>query len=139
MSQIMTDLLDYAHYGANNLPKELATAFVNAIIGRVGWVYQDWSYGNDEQGMIEIINWDPFRVMWEPGFRKRNMRDCNYLINRGWYTPEEIRTMYALDKDDLYDEITEKAKLYLGTTQERNRKLVPYLERTFGPMLNGYS
>jgi energy-coupling factor transporter ATP-binding protein EcfA2 len=101
-------------------------------------MYQDWSYVNDAEGMIDISCWDPFRVMWEPGFRRRDLKDCNYLINRGWYSPEEIRNMYALDKDDLYDEITEKAKMYLGTTRDRERKLIPYIERTFGPHLSGY-
>lgn len=138
MNVIMTDLIDYAHYTANNLTKELAMAFVNAIIGRVGWIYQDWSYMRDPEGMIDISCWDPFRVMWEPGFRRRDLTDCNYLINRGWYSPEEIKNMYALDNDDLYEEITEKAKLYLGTTRDRNKKLIPYLERTFGPHLSGY-
>ena len=138
MSIIMTDLLDYVHYTANDLRRELATAFVNAIIGRVGWVAQDWSVRNDPQGMMDIASWDPFRVMWELGFSRRNMKDCNYIVNRGWYSPEEIRSMYAMNDDEIWDEITEKAKLYMGTGRERNRKLIPYIERTFGQFFSSY-
>ena len=107
MAQVMSDILDYVHYTANDLQRELAMAFVNAVIGRVGWVAMDWSTARDPEGMMEIACWDPFRVMWEPGFTRRNFSDCNYIVNRGWYSPEEIRNMYAMTNDDIWDEITE--------------------------------
>lgn len=138
MSLIMTDMLDYVHYTANDLMREMAMAFTCAIIGRVGWVAQDWSYTRDPEGMLDIVSWDPFRVMNELGFTRRNMKDCNFIVNRGWYSPEEIKNMYAMNDDDLWEEIDEKAKLYLGTSTQRNNKLVTYIERTFGPYLNAY-
>ena len=58
MNIIMSDLLDYAHYTANTLKRELSMAFVHAIIGRVGWIAQDWSHQNDPEGMMEISCWD---------------------------------------------------------------------------------
>ena len=76
--------------------------------------------------------------MWELGFTRRNMKDCNYIINRGWYSPEEIRNMYALNDDDMWNEITEKAKMYMGTERKSQNKLISYIERTFGPHLDAY-
>lgn len=133
MAVIMTDLLDYSHYTANNISRELGLAFIFAAIGRVGWVGNEWSYFNDDEGMNFISCQDPFSIMWDGSFTRRDLRTTRALIKRAWLTPEEMIAKYARKDDNMAEEITEKAKMYLGT--DRQDRLLRYVERTFGANL----
>jgi hypothetical protein len=130
MSRIMTDLLDYSHYTANNLPRELGMAFLFSAIGRVGWVCNEWSYFNDKQGMNWIYNVDPFSIMWDGGFSKRDLRTTPALLVTNWMRPEEMKLKYAYNNPDMAKEIDEKAKMFIGT--DSRNKLLSYIQRTFG-------
>jgi hypothetical protein len=136
MSNIMSDIIDYAHYTANDLFGEMNKAYANAIIGRVGWIVQDWRFDKDPEGMVDIQSYDPFRLMWDNVYTDRKLSKCKWIIERAWYTPEEICNIYALEKSDLYEEIMAKAKLFLGTDSQRTEKIITYMERVFGASFN---
>ena len=136
MSKVLSDILDYAHYTANNLNKQMLQAFMSATIGRVGWLVQDWRYDYDPQGMMNITVYDPFRIMWQDSFQRRDMKDCGWIIDRGWYTPEEIVGIYATKDDDLREEIFAKASMYLGKDNKRGDRLVNFVERVWGVKAN---
>ena len=132
LTNIMTDVLDYIHYTANDLQGELSQAYGNAIIGRIGWIAQDWLTKKDSDGMMSIENYDPFRLMYDNTYVKRDLSTSKWVMDRGWYSPEEIRKIWAASKPDMYDEITDKAKMYLGTDPMKNDKLISYVERIWG-------
>lgn len=132
LCKVFTDVMDYIHYNANNLMWESAISYVNAIIGRVGWVCQDWTYRQDNQGMMEIYADDPFTIKWVGDIKRRNLLDVNLLIKSVWMTPEEIRSTYGWQNEELWDVITEKAKIFIGTDPNRRNKMLSHIERVFG-------
>ena len=132
LSAILCDLLDFGHYTVNNLSREQATAFMCAAIGRVGWIYQYWSYLEDPEGNMIAENFDPFRLMWDGGQPRRGLKRANCIIDRGWYTPEELINIFGQDDEDLAAEIYEKAKMYLGHDPKKDDKLIRFIERIWG-------
>ena len=132
LTKVFTDIMDYVHYNANNLMWESSISYVNSIIGRIGWLCQDWTYRQDNQGMMEIYADDPFTIKWVGDIRRRNLLDVNLLIKSVWMTPEEIRSTYAWQDEELWDTITEKAKLFIGTDPNKRNKMLSHIERVFG-------
>lgn len=128
----MNDLVDYALLSANNFEYETTKAYINAIIGRVGWLYTDYRYDLDKDGMFWYENYNPFRVLFDTEKGTSNQKKWNYVIDRGYYTTEEMRNIFAIDDMDLYDEITEKSKLLLGESDIRKKQILTMIERVWG-------
>ncbi len=131
MANILTDLLDYVHYTANDLPTIMTAAYLCSTIGRVGWVYGDYSYEKDREGVFTIQIYDPFRLMWNTATPIKEFRKCDTIIDRAWYSLEEILTLFANDDQDKYDEIMEKGKMYFGEDPQTHNVLNP-IERITG-------
>jgi hypothetical protein len=134
MAKIMTDLLDYSHYTANDVGHEMAMAFIFACIGRVGWITNEWSYVDDPEGMNYIYVNNPFSIMWDGGFTRRDLKTTRALIKRGWFSPEEIVNNFCQNDPEMRDEVLEKAKMFLGKDGKTD-KLLKLYERTFGATL----
>jgi len=132
MVNIANDLMDYAILTANNYESECVKAYINAIIGRVGWIYGDYRYDLDDQGMYWYESYNPFRILFDISKGTSNQKKWNFEIDRGFYTTEEIRNLYAQDDMDMYDEITEKSKLLLGTSDIRKKQILTMIERVWG-------
>jgi len=129
---ILNDLTDHALLTANNFEIELTKAYINACIGRVGWIYTDYRYDIDDEGMFWYEAYNPFRVLFDSEKGTSNQKKWNYEIDRGYYTTEEIRNLFAQDDMDMYDEITEKSKLLLGESELRNKQIMTMIERVWG-------
>lgn len=132
LTNILNDLLDYVFITANDVEAEMIKSYINAVIGRVGWIYGDWRYDLDPEGMYWIEAYDPFRIIWDVSQPTHNTKKWSYIIDRGFYTVEEIRNYYADDNPDMWDEITEKAKLMLGESEIRSKQILSMIERVFG-------
>lgn len=129
---IANDLMDYAILTANNFEYETVKAYINSIIGRVGWIYGDYRYDIDDQGMFWYESYNPFRILFDISKGSSNQKKWNYEIDRGFYTTEEIRNIFAQDDMDKYDEITEKSKLLLGESDIRRKQILTMIERVYG-------
>lgn len=129
---VLNDLTDHALLTANNFEIECTKAYINACIGRVGWLYTDYRYDIDDEGMFWYEAYNPFRVLFDSEKGTSNQKKWNYEIDRGYYTTEEIRNLFAQDDMDMYDEITEKSKMLLGESDIRNKQIMTMIERVFG-------
>lgn len=132
MVNIANDLMDYALLTANNYDYETTKSYINAIIGRIGWIYTDFRYDIDPKGMFWYESYNPFRVLFDTEKGTSNQKKWNYIIDRGYYTTEEIRNLFAQDDMDKYDEITEKSKILLGESDIRKKQILTMIERVWG-------
>lgn len=136
-AKIINDILEYDHNTANDLNEVLLAAFLDAIIGRIGWIVQDWSYEDDPHGMERIKRYDLFRLKYDTSFSDRKLKTCNYILDSGFYSVEELQNMYAFDDDDLYWELEEKAKDLMG--ENSKGKLPTWMDRVFGSVRDFFS
>ena len=70
--------------------KEIAKAQVDAAIAGIGWTNNYWGFKKSPLGNWITESNDPFRVMFDPMARKKDLTDCKYLTVSGWYTLDEI-------------------------------------------------
>lgn len=120
-AQNMTRIVDWL-LTKNNWDYQKSRAALDAIIGRWGWIYQGWSYADDPEGMMILKRINPFRIRFDMDFSDVNLKDCEYIQDRVWYSLEEILENYALDNDDLWDLIEEKKKDFFIHEPETKRK-----------------
>ena len=59
---------------------EESDAFIDLLIGGMGWTETRIEYETDPDGMIRIERIDPFEMYWDPSARRRNLDDARYVI-----------------------------------------------------------
>lgn len=131
-ANIVTDLLDYALNQENNAYDEVARAYLDALVGRIGWLVTEWDYSQTPEGKSVIKRIDPFQLKWDVNFKRQDLSDCNYIIHSGWYTPEEILNLYARDNEELYSYLTEKIEILIGRNTTRKNQFLSWYERVWG-------
>lgn len=126
LSSVLKSVNDFILYQANDIEYEISKAFAYAIIGRIGWIKQDYIYSEEfPDGMVDIKFYDPFRIKFDTNTTRRDLRDCNYLSDTGWYSIEDIVNIYANKDDDLRELIIERAKIILGESSlEKYKRLI---------------
>lgn len=135
-ADILTDTMDWAHYEVNDLQYQLARGYLDALIGRVGWVCEDWSYKDDPMGRPWIRRYDPFRLKFDPTFTERDLSDCKYIIDSAWYSYEELMTMFSHIDPALADLITERAQQFLGSDYKNPKRIASWAQRLWSSVVN---
>ncbi len=133
-AEIIKQVNDFILYQANDIEYELSKAFSMAIIGRIGWIKQDYIYTNEyPEGIVDIKFYDPFRIKVDLNTTRRDLKDCNYISDSGWYSIEDIVNIYAQDNEELREILFERAKILLGESSlTRYKNLIKtWLERLF--------
>lgn len=134
MSVVIKAINDFVLYQANDIEYEISKAFAHAVIGRIGWIKQDYIYSPEfPQGMIDIKFYDPFRIKIDLNTTRRDLKDCNYISDSGWYPIEDIINIYAQDNIELRELLLEKAKIILGESSVSKFKnmIKTWAERLF--------
>ena len=116
-------LSDYFLTQANDIDYELAKAFLWAVVGRIGWMKESWSYDKDPAGMVKVEWWNSLRLKFDTNWTRRDTSDMRYMSDSGWYEASEIIDIYAKNDTDLRDEIYDKATLIVGESGMRKGKL----------------
>lgn len=98
---------DWAMRNCNGL-KEITKAAMDAAIGKIGWLNNYWSTKEDIQGRWYTESYDPFMVLFDADARRQDQKDWRYLAVSGFYTADEIISIYAeyLDQDTI-EQITQ--------------------------------
>lgn len=125
-SDIMNATMDFI-FEKTNKDFELSKAFVDAVIGKIGWMNCYLDYTNDAEGQIKWQSYDPFRIRTDVAYRKIDLSDCKYLMDSAFYTEKELQMIYGMNDIALYDEIEERAKPYLDTYNAK--KTYSWLDR----------
>lgn len=136
-AKLMTNILQWVLHTKNDSDYEFGKSFLDAAIARLGWIATEWVHKNNEL-FIEVKHYDPFRLKFDMDCKSRDLSDCRYIIDSGWYSIEEILNIYALEDIDLWSEIEDKAKYLFGNNQNKKLNSVSWLERVQGTA-NQYS
>ncbi|MDD5353194.1 MAG: hypothetical protein PHS93_08555 [Candidatus Omnitrophica bacterium] len=131
---ILQKLNDYYLYQVNDILYEMSKAYLYAAIGRGTWLKQDFcSTAKYPQGTIITQHYHPF-LKFDTNMTRRDLSDCQYISDSGWYSPEELIKIYASDNKELAAEIEAKAKDLLGESDETKRKkrMLSWAERLLG-------
>jgi len=112
---------------------EIAKAGVDAAIGGIGWVNQNWDLKEDPQGRPDVSCYDPFMVWIDGDARRIDQKDWRYLYLSGWYGVEDAIRILDVE-DDIAEKMREKASQLEGRAVDSDAKEVPvsWAERTRG-------
>lgn len=91
---------DWAMRNCNGV-KEITKAALDAAIGKIGWINNYWSTKEKVEGKWYTESYDPFMIMFDPDGRKQDQSDWRYMCVTGFYTADEIISIYAdrMDED----------------------------------------
>lgn len=129
-------LNDFIFYQANDINVELAKAFLYMLVARYTWIRQDFTYNNDDEGMIEIEHYHPF-LKFDTSTRKTNLRDCQFIFDDVWLTPDEIIARYAKKNPELKALLKSRIDELLGGKQETTKqRIYNYLSKLTGAILD---
>lgn len=135
-AKIHNQVLDYIHYTENDLLTETAKAYVDALVNRIGWLVVDWSTKKDPLGNVHIRRYDWRRMKFDPTFTESDLSDCDWLMDSGFYTPEEMKMIWGLEDEALWHIIDENAKEYLGDDIVKKGKIASQIQRLGGAFID---
>ena len=132
LARIASQVLDWIHYDINDLESEHAKSYLDSLIGRIGWMVQDWSFEDEPLGNVRIRRYDGDKLMFDPNFTQRDTSDMNYVLDVNWMTPEEMKLMFARESEEMWHEIDYWAKTMLGEDTIKQNRLAVLAERVWG-------
>lgn len=135
-ARIMNQLMDNIHFTENDLLTETAKAYTDALVNRIGWLVIDWSKKKDPLGNVHIRRYDWRRMKFDPTFTESDLSDCDWLMDSGFYTPEEMKMIWGLDDEKLWNIIEEESKEYLGDDTVRPNKVASMVQRLGGSVID---
>lgn len=134
-AEMMNKLNYHFLFNVNQFEYVFAKAFLDAVVGRIGWVVQDYSYENDPRGNILIQHWSNLRLKFDTAVTDlRTQKGMNFICDNSWYSPEELQNLYANKKPDLWEEINDKSIGVLGEDSRKKKLLLSWAERIFGKL-----
>jgi hypothetical protein len=89
---------DWAMRNCNGV-QEITKAALDAAIGKIGWTNNYWSTKDSIEGKWYTESYDPFMILFDADARKKDQTDWRYMCVTGFYTADEIVSIYA-DKID---------------------------------------
>lgn len=143
-SNLLADLNHWTFYNCNDIEYEIAKAFLFALIGRISWLFQDYTFADPRfpEGKILITHYDGLKIKFDPNWTKRDTSDMMFMDNDTFLSPEEIIQIYAKNKRDMEDEIRYKSATIIGesTANKANMRqmISTWAERVMG-LVTGYT
>lgn len=140
LAEVMKSINDFLLYQANDIEYEISKAFAYAVIGRIGWIKQDFLYTPEyPEGIVDIKFYDTFKIKFDINTQRRDLKDCNYLSDTGWYSVEDIINIYAQDDNDLKELIIDRATTILGESSlTKYSKLIKTWAEKLFDAIGGY-
>lgn len=127
---------DYAMEGCDGY-EEIVKASIDAVIAKVGWTSNYWSTRRNPEGQWITESFDPLMLMWDPDGRKEDQTDWRYMDASGFYSAEEIISIYNREGEmdqDVVDKIIQAADRLEGPFR-KGEKSIGWLDR----VVNGVS
>ena len=134
-AETMNKILDWS-LNKCDFDRQKSRAFLDAIIGRFGWIYTGYHFDDDPEGMLYTRRINPFRIKFDTdNFESLDMKSCQYVMDSYWYTLPEILQMYALEDDDLWNVLEERGDRFFVTDPKKKKGTVStMLQRLYGTM-----
>jgi len=87
---------DWAMPNCNGM-QEIAKAAIDSAIGKVGWVNNYYTTGDDPQGKWVTEHIDPRFVYWDYRSKKQDQSDWGWVSYSGMYTADEVIGVYSAE------------------------------------------
>jgi len=128
---------------------EESEAFWDLLLGGMGWTETEVSDDMRPEGDVVIERRDPLEMFWDPASRKRNLKDCRWMMRVRPMTLEEIEerwpgktidmpqrgvgTTLGIDVEELYSDALHDAQnawRYMGDSEKTRRAagMVAYVD-----------
>jgi len=127
-SEMIGSVNQYLLYQANDIVYEMAKAYIYAAIGRISWMKQDFTFANDPLGEVRIEHYGNF-LKFDTTTSRRDQRDCQFIDDSAYFSPEQLIRIYAHNRPDLAEEIEAKSKILLGRSLADHEKVATWSER----------
>lgn len=123
---------DFALRNCNGL-REITKAAIDAAIGGIGWTNNYWSTKEDIEGMWYTESYDPFMVLFDVDARRQDQRDWRYMCITGFYTADEIISIFSDRLDDDTITALQAADQLVSGLNATTGKSIPtsWIERVF--------
>jgi hypothetical protein len=119
--KMFNDVLEYCQYTANDFDTQVSKTALDMLIGRWGFIYQNWQYDEDPEGMLEIKRANPF-IRFDTDVTELDFSDCDYMVDRRWLTIDDIIKLKALHKPALRDELKRRSDVYFSELKYARKK-----------------
>jgi hypothetical protein len=97
---------------------------LDSIIAKFGVYYINWSYEYDPEGELTISAIDPREIVFEMNFADPTWENSAYLYRKHQMGLEEILNTFALDDDEMQNEIITQAKTFFETDTDKRSKWI---------------
>lgn len=110
-----------------NFDYHKSRAFLDAIISKWGFLYNNWSYEDDPEGSFIVQAINPLRIKFDFEFTDISLKNSSYLVDSDFLTFEEILTKYALNNKELQNAIIGEARNHFSYSDADSKKHVTTL------------
>ena len=129
-AEFITSLVNDWAMGNCDGYNEMASAGLDAAIGRIGFTSNYWDIRRDPEGKWYTGRLDPFLVMFDPDSKKANQDDCRFVSYNPMMSAEEIIQVYRRYlSPELITEIRREAALYESSSISVFQKARSWFDR----------
>ncbi|HEX9657750.1 MAG TPA: hypothetical protein VGB89_12655, partial [Bacteroidota bacterium] len=114
LSEILTKTIRWSF---DRCDKEFhfSRAWLDAVIGRFGWMKSYWSNEEDPEGLWHTAWHDPMRILIDPETQAVDFnKTCGWLFDTTWLKGEQIVNLYAGDDADIAEAMNEQLRILEG-------------------------
>ena len=97
---------------------------LDSIIAKFGVYNIGWSYEYDPEGELEITAIDPRRLFFEMNFADPTWEKAGFVYDKHQLSLEEILNKFALDDEDMQNEIINQARIFFMEDTDKRDKWV---------------
>lgn len=132
LSNKITQVLQYYLYHGQ-FEKAQRRVFLDKLIARLGVYHLKWEYNGtmDEIGKLKIEAVDPREMIFEPLSDDPQWERASFVMRKHEMSLEEIINTYALNDEELQNEIRHEAKIFFEADTEKDRWLTKKLKQLF--------
>lgn len=131
LAQTITQILHYYLYRAK-FNRKRKRVMMDAVVAKYGVYGLNWDFKNDPEGGLNIFACDPREFMYEPNYADPLWSNASYLMRKHQLTLEEILNQFALNDDEMQNEIILEAKQFFQQdTQKRDKWVSKKLKALF--------
>jgi hypothetical protein len=123
LAQTITQVLHYYLYHAK-FTRAQKRVFMDTIVAKYGVYGIGWNFKNDPDGSLDIFACDPREFMYETNFDDPHWSNAGYIMRKHQLSLEEILNQFALNDDEMQNEILLEANAFFERDYSKRDKWI---------------
>lgn len=128
LTELGNSLLDWG-FDVSNYDIQMSKAYLDSLIGGIGWLRSSWSWAKDPLGLLDIQRINPFGVRMDLDVDDPMLSDCKYILHSLWMPIEKIIQTWAYNDPELIDILYEESLSYLNGAGVKRKFIFNMWER----------